>query len=96
MAPEAFKGLAGDIVRAIDPTTEADPVAVLVSLLVLVCSLVTRGPHLMIGDTRHGENLFATLVGDTSTARKGTSLADPRRHMELVDPVWTNERIQGA
>ena len=31
--PEAFHGLAGDVVRAIDPFTEADPVAVLTNTL---------------------------------------------------------------
>lgn len=41
----AFHGLAGDIVRAIEPHTEADPVALLVQFLVAFGSVVGRGPH---------------------------------------------------
>lgn len=43
-AADAFGGLAGDVVRAIDPTTEADPAAVLFQFLVAFGSRIGRGP----------------------------------------------------
>ena len=42
-APDAYYGLAGDIVGAIAPHTEADPVAVLVQLLVAYGALIGGG-----------------------------------------------------
>ncbi len=44
-APAAYYGLAGDIVSAIAPHTEADPVAVLVQLLVACGALIGRHPR---------------------------------------------------
>jgi hypothetical protein len=96
IAPEAFYGLTGEIVTAIDPTTEADPVFVLVTLLTEFGCLVNRGPHLMVGDDRHGSNIFCGCVGDTSTSRKGTSRRVVERIVEAVDPVFVRERVQGG
>jgi len=69
----AFQGLAGDIVREIEPHTEADPAAILVQTLVVFGSLVGRGPHIRVEGDEHHPNFNALLVGDTSKARKGTS-----------------------
>ncbi len=74
----AYYGLAGDIVRAVDPSTEADPVAILVQLLVSFGSAIGRGPHFVVERDRHGANLFVVLVGRTAKARKGTSLGRVR------------------
>ena len=74
--PAALRGLAGEIVRAVEPHSEADPVGILVSTLVRYAATVGRSPHSMVGSTRHGVNLFALLVGSTSQGRKGTAEAD--------------------
>jgi hypothetical protein len=66
-------GLAGDIVRAIDPHTEADPVAVLVQFLTAFGNIIGRSAFYSVEATRHGCNLSACLVGKSSKARKGTS-----------------------
>lgn len=94
--PAALHGLVGDIVRTIDPTTEADHVAVAATFLTMFGSCVGRGPHIMVGDDRHGANLYIVLVGDTAIARKGTSLSGPRRLMADVDVSWLAERVQGG
>lgn len=71
--PQALHGLAGDIVRTIEPHSESDPVAILVQVLLAFGVHVGRGPHVAVeGDQHHG-NLFALLVGNTSKGRKGTS-----------------------
>jgi hypothetical protein len=69
----ALYGLAGDIVRAIDPHTEADPVAVLVQFLAAFGNIIGRSAYYSVEATRHGCNLSACLVGKSSKARKGTS-----------------------
>ena len=94
--PAALHGLAGDIVAALDPTTEADPVAVLVDFLVSFGSAVGRGAWLQVGHDRHGANLFAVLVGETSKARKGSSRGGVNHLMERADEVWTTSRVQGG
>ncbi len=94
--PAAFHGLAGDIVRAIAPHTEADDVATLATTLLLFGTACNRGPHLDVGDDRHGTNEFAALVGETSKARKGSSLATPRRIAGIADESFATERILGG
>ncbi|MDW8259726.1 MAG: hypothetical protein RML32_09815 [Gammaproteobacteria bacterium] len=69
----ALYGLPGEIVRAIEPDTEADPAALLVQTLVAFGALVGRGPHYRVEGDEHHSNLFALLVGETARARKGTS-----------------------
>ncbi len=89
----ALHGLAGDVIRAIDPHTEADQAAVFSNLLVMFGSAVGRTPHTRVGDTRHGINLDVVHVGESSKGRKGTALATPRRLMGAVDPSWDPEHV---
>ncbi|MBA2453560.1 MAG: DUF3987 domain-containing protein [Chloroflexia bacterium] len=97
MDTAAFHGLAGDVVRAIHPTTEADPVAVLATFLTAFGGAVGRGPHMMIGESRHGANLFIALVGETSRGRKGdSSRAVINRVMYEADRDWTLDRVMGG
>ncbi len=84
-APEAFYGLAGDIVRAIAPHTEADDIAILAQLLVAFGNAAGRGPHARVEASRHGLNEFVTLVGETAKARKGTSAAHVLHLFALVE-----------
>jgi hypothetical protein len=93
---EAFYGLAGDIVRAVDPHTEADPVAVLVQFLVAFANLVGRRAHFAVGATRHFLNLFVALTGSTATGRKGSAWDVVKWVLEPFDPKWANTRILGG
>ncbi len=90
--PAAFTGLAGDIVRAIEPHTESDPVAVLVQLLVAFGSVIGRGAHYAVEATRHHSNEFVVLVGPSAKARKGSSWDHVERIFAEVDPVWVGKR----
>lgn len=69
----AFHGVAGEIVRVVEPQTEADPAAVLMQLLVAFGNAVGRGPHFTAEADRHALNLFNVLVGETAKGRKGSS-----------------------
>ncbi|MDQ3539502.1 MAG: YfjI family protein, partial [Chloroflexota bacterium] len=89
----ALYGLAGEIVRAVDPHTEADPAAILAHVLVMFGSAVGRGPHVRVGEVRHGTNENIVLVGQSSKSRKGTSEAPPRRIVGEADPAWAQNCI---
>lgn len=91
LAEEAYRGLAGDIVRAIEPHTEANPAALLVQFLVAFGSAVGRNAYFEVEADRHYTNLFAVLVGATAKARKGTSWGHVRRLFETVAPDWARE-----
>ena len=88
LSDRAYHGIAGEIIRRIEPHTEADPVAILAELLVVMGHVVGRHAHFMVESTEHYMNLFAVLVGDTSKARKGTSWIWVRRLILRVDPEW--------
>jgi hypothetical protein len=96
MHPAAYYGLAGNIVKAIEPTTEADPVAVLMTFHTMFGAACGRSPHLLIGDSRHGTNLFSVLVGETSRARKGTSKDGPLRLLTIADREFATDCVQGG
>lgn len=91
----AYYGLAGDIVRTIEPHSESDPVGLLVQLLVLVGNAMNRTPYFPVEADRHYMNLFACLVGATSRARKGTSAGHPKRLLAGIDKDW-GTRVTGG
>ena len=92
----AYYGLAGDIVRAIEPHSEADPVALLVQVLTAFGSIIGRRAHFIAEDDRHFPNLFAVLMGRTSKGRKGSSWGRVCRLMDAVDAEWAAERVQSG
>lgn len=87
-AEEAFHGLAGKIVEAIDRHTEADPVAVLMQFVVFFGNAAGRNCYTTVGSKRHYPNLFGVLVGSTSKGRKGTSLGWIETLFKRADPQW--------
>ena len=89
----ALVGLPGEIVRAVEPTTEADPVAVLVNLLVMFGSVVGRHAHFDVGADRHYTNLFAGVLGTSAHARKTTATSLVKRLLAPVDHAWGSKCI---
>ena len=90
--PAALHGLAGDLVRAFEPCTEADPAALLATFLVAFGNAAGPGPHTYVGERRHGVNLSVVICGATSRSRKGTSWSPVELIMEGADPEWLRER----
>jgi hypothetical protein len=95
-AGEAFHGLAGAIVRAIEPHSEADPSVLLVLTLVAFGSACGRGPGWEVGGTFHATNVFALIVGRTSGGRKGTGWDAITPVFARADPEWMRERVQSG
>lgn len=92
----ALHGLAGEVVRFVDPLTEADPVAILANVLVAFGNALGRGAYVEVGAERHHLNLNAALVGETAKGRKGTSWSPVQRLMHAADGDWTDERVLGG
>jgi hypothetical protein len=95
MQETAFHGLAGEIVREIEPHSEADPAAILAQFLAGVGNAVGRSPGWQVEADRHFCNLFVAIVGDTSSGRKGTSLGQARRPIEAAHPEWSDRFESG-
>jgi hypothetical protein len=96
IASDGLRGLAGDVVRTIDPHTEADPASVLLSFLTAFGNAVGDRPHVVVSATRHPARLFAAVVGETARARKGDSWAAVHQLMAIAAPGWADSRIQGG
>ena len=92
----AYYGLAGEIVRTIEAQTEADPVALLIHVLIGVGNLVGHGPHFRVGGTRHHTNENAICVGKTSSSRKGTAKSDTFNLLREADPAWADNNVMAG
>lgn len=96
LLPEAYQGLARGVVQTIEPHSEADPVAILVDFLVAFGNAAGPSAYIVADGARHPASLFATIVGQTSRSRKGSSRAQVRRVMETADPYWAEELTIGG
>ncbi|MBI5902376.1 MAG: hypothetical protein HZB84_02700 [Deltaproteobacteria bacterium] len=94
--PAMFYGLAGEIVKTIEPHTEADSTALLVQALAAYGSIIGKGAYFEVEADRHHPNIFAVLVGETSKGRKGTSWGHIKRIFKTIAPEWEEERIQAG
>jgi hypothetical protein len=65
--PAANHGLLGEIVRALEPETEADPFAILTQLLVAFGTAVGRRANFQIEATPHHPHEFLLLVGSSAS-----------------------------
>jgi hypothetical protein len=93
MSDVAFHGLAGDIVRRIEPHTEADPSALLIHLLTEFGNASWRNPHAIADGARHGVNINIVCVVPTGKSRKGTALAHTKGMFRRVDEHWAKECV---
>jgi hypothetical protein len=96
MDPAAYHGFAGEVVNTIVPHSEADPVALLLQLLVCFGNIIDRSRYYQVESNRHYTNIFVNLVGLSAKARKGTSFDRIRAVTKDVDPGWVDNRIQGG
>jgi hypothetical protein len=74
-----FPGLLAELIDASASCTEAHAAAIAVHALIGIGNAVGRGPCVYVGETRHGLNENALVVGPTASARKGDA-----RHVGLA------------
>lgn len=87
----AMRGIAGDVVAAFAPNTEASPAAILIQFLVAFGSALGRGPYVAVGETRHHTNEYVLVVGTSARARKGDSKNAALRVIREADPDWRTQ-----
>ncbi|GGM81637.1 hypothetical protein GCM10012275_60340 [Longimycelium tulufanense] len=78
----------GRLVGVVAEHTEADPVAVLASLLCAAGVYLGPGPHVRAGDDRHPLLVWPLIVGRTNSGRKGASWSSARRLLAAADPEF--------
>ncbi|MEV6234942.1 hypothetical protein AB0L88_44455 [Saccharopolyspora shandongensis] len=71
----ALQGTAGEIVRAVAPTTEAHPAALLAILLANFGAWLGPGAHLQRGNAPHPGRIWPLITGRSSDGAKGTAQA---------------------
>jgi len=89
----AFYGVAGELTRAIEPHTEADPVALLTQTLTCFGNIIGHTAYFAAESAQHFLNLFAVIVGSTSKGRKGSSFLQVQRLLSYVDEEWSKNKI---
>src|SRR6266542_3490788 len=94
--PAALHGLAGQIVAAIEPYSEADPVATLLHVLVAVGNVIGPRPHCQVLHDRHPARLYAAIVGESGVGRKGLSWSVPRHLLAQVVPDWADRCVHSG
>jgi len=93
---QAFQGLAGEVVEAIEPFTESDPIAVLAAFLAAYGNLIGRGAHFKVEGGVHYCKFWPVLVGESGKARKGTAQDRANELLEQVDNEWYyGRRVSG-
>ena len=92
----AYHGLAGEVVAAVLPQTEADPVALLLQYHAYFGNAVGRGPHYLVENDKHFANLFLLLAGNTAKARKGLSAGRVRHVSRQPIPTGRANASAGA
>lgn len=93
LSPIALYGAVGDVVKKLEPHTEAHPAALLLQYLVALGNVLGRGAYYVTESDKHYPNLFAAIVGDSSLGKKGTSWGRVMSLMKEVDPDWSKGNI---
>jgi hypothetical protein len=92
----AFHGLAGEVAKLIEPSSEADPVGVLLQFLIGFGNAVGSGLSILADGHHHHANEYGVTVGDTSRARKGTAWRRVRPILAHADRVWADDKVTGG
>jgi hypothetical protein len=90
-SPEAFYGLAGDVVRLIEPHSESDPMAVLSMFLAGFGNIIGPAAHFSAEAKNHPARVWPVLVGETAKGRKGSAWSNVKLILGRVDEHWMRE-----
>jgi hypothetical protein len=96
MDEAGYHGLAGEVVRAIEPHSEADPNGILIQFLVAFGNAIGPTCHYQIEGDQHRAKLFVVTSGATSKGRKGTALGRIRQLMAIAAPDWEKGNIRSG
>lgn len=94
--PAVFECFLGSLVAKVEATSEADPVAILASLICAAGVHLGQGPHVRAGDDPHPLLVWPLIVGRTSAGRKGTSWSTAKRLLAAADVDFTHANIKSG
>jgi len=93
----ALYGLTGEVVKALLPYTEADPVALAIDFLcgfgVMAATENGPWPYVTADGVVHTARLNALIVGDTARARKSTAFYQIKKLFGSADPDFIASRV---
>jgi len=93
--PEAFYGIAGEVVRTMCDGSELRPEAVLAQFLCIFGNMLGRGPH-KEQESRHGTVINVAVVGRTADGAKGGSIKAVKKLMNAVYPTYCADKFTGG
>lgn len=83
--PAVYQGWFGKTVKAFEPTTEADPVAILATLISGFSVMIGSRPRVVIHDDHHPLLVWSLIAGHTGSGRKGMSLNPVKKLIRIAD-----------
>jgi hypothetical protein len=92
--PKAFYGVVGQVALKAAENSEADPVAVLIQLLIGFGNRFGRKPCFRISHSWHHCNLNAVLVGQSAKSRKGLSLDAALGFLSYLDDAYVKNNVK--
>lgn len=94
--PVVFDCFLGDLVRAVEADTEADPIAILASLVCAAGVHLGQRPHIRAGDDVHPLLVWPLIVGRTNSGRKGASWATAKRLLIAADAEFVTTNVRSG
>jgi hypothetical protein len=96
LSADAYHGVIGNILRAIEPETEAHPAGVLVATLTLIGNAIGSGAWVKVGPRKHHPAIYSGICSKTSGG-KGDAYAVARYLIGKCDlPYCVNAIAQGV
>ena len=92
----AFYGLAGEFTHAVEPYSEADPMGILLNVLLPAGAVIGPLPHVLVEHTPHYARTNALIVGVTAGGRKGTSWGPSRYLLSKIDDAFILKRVKSG
>lgn len=94
--PNALQGACGEIVGMIMPHTEADPAAVIATLLSGFGAMAGTGAFALAGNDPHPARIWPLITGRTSDGAKGTSWSTVRPILQAADNQFLVDNLQSG
>ncbi|MFD0492343.1 hypothetical protein ACFQ0O_40745 [Saccharopolyspora spinosporotrichia] len=91
-----FETFLGDLVRQVQPTSEADPTNILASLLAGTGVHLGGRPHIRVGDDRHPLLVWPMVIGRTGIGRKGAGWSAAKRLLTAADSGFVASNIHSG
>jgi hypothetical protein len=95
MREEAFYGLAGRVVRLLEPFMEADRAAILSNFLASSAVLFQHEAHCKVAADIHYPDDYFLTVGKSAISRKGTTTNLVLSLIEIVQPGFRDRVLRG-